>query len=64
MFIVLVEGIFVEYKAHDAKLDNAAILTITQQLKERWSDSARAYILAAQLGEPTAWKEVDELFRM
>lgn len=42
VFIVLVEGIFVEYQAHDGDLDNASILTITQQLKERWSDSARA----------------------
>jgi len=42
VFIVLVEGIFVEDQAHDGDLDNAAILTITQQLKERWSDSARS----------------------
>jgi hypothetical protein len=41
-FIVLVEGIFVDDQVHDGALDSTAILAIVQQLKERWSDSARA----------------------
>jgi hypothetical protein len=41
VFIVLVEGVFVEDQVHSGELGTETILAIQQQLKERWSDSAR-----------------------
>ena len=41
VFIVLVEGVFVEDQVHSGELGTEAILAIQQQLRERWSDSAR-----------------------
>lgn len=41
LFIVLVQGVFVEYHLRDGALDPAAIQVILMDLRERWRDSAR-----------------------
>jgi len=42
VFIALVEGVFVEHQVHADDLSTEAVLAILGQLRERWSDSARA----------------------
>lgn len=41
VFVVLVQGVFVEYQAHEGELPAEAIDPILRGLRERWSDSAR-----------------------
>jgi hypothetical protein len=42
VFIALAEGVFVEHQVHADDLCTEAVLAILGQLRERWSDSARA----------------------
>lgn len=41
VFVVLVQGVFVDYQIHDGELATTAIEPILRDLQERWSDSAR-----------------------
>ncbi len=41
MFVVLVQGVFVEYQVHESELAADAINLLLCELRERWSDSAR-----------------------
>ena len=41
VFIVLAQGVFVEYQIHEGGLANEAIEPVLRALRERWSDSAR-----------------------
>jgi len=41
VFVVLVQGVFVDYQIHEGKLAAQIIEPILRQLQERWSDSAR-----------------------
>jgi len=41
VFIVLAQGVFVEYQIHESELANEAIEPVLRELRERWSDSAR-----------------------
>jgi hypothetical protein len=41
VFVVLVQGVFVEYQVHEGELAAEAIETVLRELRERWSDSAR-----------------------
>jgi len=41
VFIVLAQGVFVEYQIHEGELANEAIEPVLRELRERWSDSAR-----------------------
>jgi hypothetical protein len=41
VFIVLAQGVFVEYQIHESELANDAIEPVLRELRERWSDSAR-----------------------
>jgi uncharacterized coiled-coil protein SlyX len=41
LFVVLVNGIFVEYSISDGRLEQVAIEQRIRELRERWSDSAR-----------------------
>ncbi|MDD5035899.1 MAG: hypothetical protein PHE55_14210 [Methylococcaceae bacterium] len=41
VFIVLVQGVFVDYQIHEGELAAEAIEPILRELQERWSDSAR-----------------------
>jgi hypothetical protein len=40
-FVVLVQGVFVDYQVHEGELAAETIEPILGQLRERWSDSAR-----------------------
>lgn len=41
VFVVLVQGVFVEYQVHEGELATEAIHPVLRELRERWSDSAR-----------------------
>jgi hypothetical protein len=41
VFIVLAQGVFVDYQIHEGELANEAIEPVLRELRERWSDSAR-----------------------
>jgi hypothetical protein len=41
VFVVLVQGVFVEYQVHESELAADAINPVLGELRERWSDSAR-----------------------
>ncbi len=41
VFVVMVQGVFVDYQIYENQLDAEAIEPILNQLRERWSDSAR-----------------------
>ncbi len=41
VFIVLAQGVFVDYQIHESELANEAIEPVLRELRERWSDSAR-----------------------
>ncbi len=40
VFVVLVQGVFVDYQVHEGELAAEVIAPILRQLRERWSDSA------------------------
>ena len=41
VFVVLVQGVFVDYQIHEGELTAEAIEPVLRELRERWSDSAR-----------------------
>jgi hypothetical protein len=41
VFIVLAQGVFVDYQIHEGELAAEAIEPVMRELRERWSDSAR-----------------------
>lgn len=41
VFVVLVQGVFVDYQIHEGELAAEAIEPVLRELRERWSDSAR-----------------------
>jgi len=41
VFVVLVQGVFVDYQIHEGELAAGAIEPVLRELRERWSDSAR-----------------------
>ena len=41
VFVVLVQGVFVEYQIHEGELAADVIEPVLRELRERWSDSAR-----------------------
>ena len=41
VFVVLVQGVFVDYQIHEGELAAGAIEPVLHELRERWSDSAR-----------------------
>ena len=41
VFVVLVQGVFVDYQVHEGELAAEAIEAVLRELRERWSDSAR-----------------------
>ena len=41
VFVVLVQGVFVDYQVHEGDLATEAIEPVLRELRERWSDSAR-----------------------
>jgi len=41
VFIVLAQGVFVDYQIHEGELANGAIEPVLRELRERWKDSAR-----------------------
>jgi hypothetical protein len=41
VFVVLAQGVFVDYQIHEGELAAEAIEPILRELRERWSDSAR-----------------------
>jgi len=41
VFVVLVQGVFVDYQIHEGELANDAIERVLRELRERWGDSAR-----------------------
>jgi hypothetical protein len=41
VFIILVEGVFVDHQVHDGELSTDGILATLRQLQARWNDSAR-----------------------
>ena len=41
VFVVMVQGVFVDYQIHDDQLTAEAIEPILNQLREHWNDSAR-----------------------
>lgn len=41
VFIVLAQGVFVDYQVNESELAAEAIETVLRELRERWSDSAR-----------------------
>lgn len=41
VFIVLAQGVFVDYQIHEGELDAQAIEPVLRELRERWRDSAR-----------------------
>lgn len=41
VFVVLVQGVFVEYRVHEGELATESVEPILRELRERWSDTAR-----------------------
>ncbi|MGZ8974166.1 hypothetical protein, partial [Methylomagnum sp.] len=41
VFVVLAQGVFVEYRVHEGELAAEAIEPILRELRERWRDTAR-----------------------
>lgn len=41
VYVVLVQGVFVDYQIHEGELAAEAIEPVLRELRERWSDSAR-----------------------
>lgn len=41
VFVVLAQGVFVEYQVHEGELTAEAIEPILRELRERWRDTAR-----------------------